>query len=182
MKKLIFGILLAMLAVPATMVAQNTLSANASASVVIPITIVDISGLTGGTTLNFGAVALDFANSGTVTVSTQNVRTVGGSITAVASTGTSTASFGVTGTAGKTYAITLPADGTISVVSTTNPANTMAVNQFLARPASAGADQLTGTIGVGGSDSFTVGATLTVAAGQAEGIYNGSFSVTANYN
>ncbi len=35
---------------------------------------------------------------------------------------------------------------------------------------------------VGGSDTFSVGATLNVGAAQASGTYSGTFPVTVNYN
>jgi len=158
---------------------SGTLSANSSAEIVAPLIITDNSGMAGGTTLNFGRMTISPTENGTCIVSAANVRSVSGGVTAVNASTTSTASFSVAGRAGSTYAITLPA----APVSITRQggAETMTVATFTALPASAGVTQLTGTL-VGGSDTFTVGATLQVNAAQAEGIYNGTFNVTVAYN
>lgn len=58
----------------------------------------------------------------------------------------------------------------------------MTIVSILARTASAGADGLTGTLSAAGTDNFTVGGTLEVAAGQTTGLYTGTFDVTVAYN
>ena len=58
----------------------------------------------------------------------------------------------------------------------------MTVDNFKARPTSAGSDGLTGTLSSLGVDDFTVGGQLTVTSAQADGVYNGTFSVTVAYN
>ena len=80
----------------------------------------------------------------------------------------------------RTYAITLP----VAAVPVTRAGGneTMTIDNFASRPTSAGADQLTGTLSNVGSDTFTVGARLNVAAGQIDGVYEGTFSVTVAYN
>jgi hypothetical protein len=83
------------------------------------------------------------------------------------------ASYTVGGTSSLTYAITLPSPGV--VVLTSGP-NSMAVNNFSSSPASAG------VIGGGGTQTLSVGATLTVGGNQATGSYSGSFNVTVEYN
>ena len=51
----------------------------------------------------------------------------------------------------------------------------MTVNTFIGNPSSSG------TLDSGGNGSLSVGATLTVGAGQTAGAYTGTFSVTVNY-
>jgi hypothetical protein len=110
---------------------------------------------------------------GTVTVSPSGRRSASGGVILLPSGSGSAALFSVTGTSSTTYAITWPADG---VVSLTSGANTMAVNAFTSNPAS------TGQLSVGGSQTLSVGATLSVGGNQASGSYSGSFSVTVIYN
>lgn len=159
--------------------AQSTISAKAKAEITSEISIVDNSGLPGGSTLDFGSLAASTTN-GSCTVSTQNVRTTSGGVNPIVSTSTSTASFMVNGTMGRTYTITLPVAG-IDVLRA-GGSETMSIDNFTARPESAGVDQLTGTLNTQGSDIFTVGGTLFVKANQVEGIYEGTFNVTVAYN
>ena len=84
------------------------------------------------------------------------------------------ASYDVTGESGATYAITLPATATIS---NGIPANNMTVSNFVCSIPS-----LVGTISFSGTDEFTLGAKLTLAAGQASGSYAGTFDVSVAYN
>lgn len=51
----------------------------------------------------------------------------------------------------------------------------MSISGFNANPA--GAFQLGST----GSSNFSIGGTLTVASGQVAGVYNGTFSVSVEY-
>jgi hypothetical protein len=82
--------------------------------------------------------------------------------------------FTVTGTAAYTYAITLPTTVTLTRAS---GSETMDATAFTSNPSG------TGTLSGGGTQNFNVGATLTVAAGQAAGVYtSGNFDVTVNYN
>ncbi len=86
--------------------------------------------------------------------------------------GFAAASFDVTGAPGQTYSITLPPNGTVTL---TGPGASMDVDTF---NHDAGASPTL----VGGSDTFNVGATLSVADTQAGGNYSGTFAVTVNYN
>lgn len=158
---------------------SSSISAKSTAEIVDPISVIDNSGLAGGTTLNFGKISISPTSGGSCILSSQNVRTVTGGVTEIGGTPSSTASFGIIGKLGATYAITLPV-GTINLTRE-GGAEIMTVGNFLAHPVSAGADQLTGTL-VGGTDTFTVGGTLNVNAGQIEGIYTGTFNVTIAYN
>jgi len=106
---------------------------------------------------------------GTVPVSAAGVRTSTGGVLLVTSV-VNAASFNVTritGSPNQTYTITLPPNGAVTL---TSGANTMAVNNFVSNPSGSG--QLSG-----GSQVLRVGATLSVAAGQATGNYSGTFTV-----
>lgn len=160
--------------------AQASISAKLRAEITSQISISDNSGLPGGSTLNFGSIAVSNTSGGSCSVSTQNVRTTAGGVNPITSTSSSNASFLVNGTMNRTYAITLP----VAAVPVTRAGGneTMTIDNFASRPTSAGADQLTGTLSNVGSDTFTVGARLNVAAGQIDGVYEGTFSVTVAYN
>ena len=164
MKKLFLLLIMAGFAVGAY--AQATATASASATVVTPITIsktVDMS---------FGNVAVKADAGGTVILNTSDGTTTTGNVTLPATAGTITsASFTVNGESGYTYAITLP-----TTVQVSKDADNMQLSDFTSLPSG------TGTL-TGGTETVKVGATLTVAAGQASGTYSaGSFDVTVNYN
>ena len=122
--------------------------------------------------LAFGSFAPG-TSSGTVTISAAGARSSGGGAFLVPSGAGSAASYTVGGTSSVTYAITLPSNGTVVV---TSGPNSMAVNNFTSSPVGAG------LIGGGGTQTLTVGATLTVGSNQATGSYSGSFDVTVEYN
>jgi len=122
--------------------------------------------------LAFGSFAPG-VSSGTVTVSTAGARSSGGGVFLVPSGAGAAASYTVGGTNSATYAITLPSNG---VVTLTSGPNSMAVNNFSSNPVG------TGVIGGGGTQTLTVGATLSVGGNQATGSYGGSFNVTVEYN
>lgn len=146
--------------------AQST-SANATANIVSPISITAVNNLI------FGDIAVSASLAGTVVMSTSGTRTkTGGVLLPVTGTAFNAASFTVSGVADATYAITLPASTTISA----GGPNSMTVNTFTSNPSS------TGTLSAGGTQTLSVGATLNVAAGQAQGTYTGTFSVTVAYN
>jgi hypothetical protein len=147
---------------------QVSATSNASATIVGPI------GITNTTAMNFGNVAVS-AVAGTVVMTPAGVRSFTGGCTLPAITGTVAAAvFNVTGAASYTYTITLPAAAT----TITSGVNTMTVDTWTSNPSG------TGTLGAGGSETLSVGATLNVAGSQAAGTYvSGTpFSVTVNYN
>ncbi|OIP84446.1 MAG: hypothetical protein AUK44_02465 [Porphyromonadaceae bacterium CG2_30_38_12] len=160
--------------------AQASLSGKAKAEITSQISISDNSGLPGGTTLNFGSLAVSTSTSGTCTLSTSNIRTTSGGVNAISTTTSSTASFLVNGTMNKAFAITLPAIPV--VVTRAGGIETMTVDNFQARPMSSGSDQTTGTLDATGTDSFFVGGRLNIAAAQVDGVYEGTFNVTVAYN
>jgi hypothetical protein len=147
--------------------AQVSATANASVTIVTPITIsktVD---------MNFGNVAVG-ATSGTVILTPAGTRSLTGGITLPVVAGTVTAaSFTVTGSTTYAFSISLP----VSPITISSGANNMTVGTFTSTPTA------NGTLS-SGTATVTVGATLNVAANQAAGNYTSAtpFSVTVNYN
>jgi hypothetical protein len=153
-----------------TAFAQATATASASANVIAPIS------MTKTVDLNFGNIAVSVSAGGTVVLVPSGTRSAGGAggVTLPVTSGTvAPATFTISGNASYTYAITLP-----STVTITNGSNSMTVNGFSSLPAS------TGTIGTGGTQNLTVGATLNVSPAQNPGTYTNATGVpvTVNYN
>ena len=165
MKKMtkLFCVAIVLIAFGLNTFAQAT--ATATATIVTPISLAKTSDM------NFGN--LYSAAAGTASMSTGGVRSVTGGVTAAPGGATTAAVFTVSGTANVTYAITLPGATTL-----TSGSNTMIVNGWVSTPTP------TGTIGAGGTQTLSVGATLTVPATQPAGIYVtlAPFTVTVNYN
>lgn len=145
----------------------------ASATIVSPIAI------TNTRALEFGNIAAATA-AGSVTLSpdaiTNRTSLV---VTLPAVTGTvSSAEFEVTGTPAYTYSIAI-APATVDI---TNGVQTMAVGSFTSTPDYTVSGS--GTLDATGAENIYVGATLTVGANQASGIYTNAtaFTVTVNYN
>lgn len=125
---------------------------------------------------NSGALAFGkfvAGSGGTVAVSANGVRSASGGVMLVPSGTGAAAQFAVSGDPNLTYSISLPTDGVAALTSGTN---SMAVNTFTSSPS------LTGTLSAGGTDTVSVGATLSVGSNQATGNYSGSFNVTVDYN
>jgi hypothetical protein len=147
--------------------AQVNATATASATILTGISITKIQDM------NFGRLNPG-SGGGTASISTAGVVTPTGDVTKLAGVTPTAASFTVSGETGYTFSITLPSsDYTITDGSSHN----MTVNTFISDPAT------TGTI-AGGGTTLSVGAKLTVSAGQVSGTYtNGTgFTVTVNYN
>jgi Mat/Ecp fimbriae major subunit len=119
--------------------------------------------------LAFGYI-IPSGTSGTVTIATDGVKTSTGGVTTTGALTAGAANFTVTGVAGAKFNIGLPNDTTVIL---TGPGTAMAVTAF----SHSGAD----TVGLLGTQTFTVGGTLAVAASQAPGAYEGTFNVTAVY-
>jgi hypothetical protein len=138
-------------------------TADASATIIMPIAITNTDGLSFGNLIASTSV-------GTATVSATSTPTISyDGISAPATEGDiSAATFTVTGFSDSFYDITLPTSTTIS-----NGSATMTLNAFT-HNASEVLD--------GGTETFQVGATLNVAAEQAAGDYSGTFEVSVNYN
>ncbi len=120
--------------------------------------------------LKFGAMTTG-STSGSASISTSGGRTCSGGVQCLATDNGGPARFTVSGDPLTNYTITLPSSITLS----DGASHSMTVDSFV--------DSLggTGTTNSSGSDSFTVGATLHVNAGQPVGGYSGEFSVTVNY-
>jgi hypothetical protein len=149
--------------------AQVNATADASATIIAPITITWVADM------NFGNVAPSGV-AGTVDLATDASRTATNcTVYGGAAAGTVTAAeFTVGGTAGMTYSITLP--GAATTIS--GPGLDMTVDTWISNPTP------TGTIGGGGTQTLLVGATLNVGASQTAGSYTSGtpFTVTVNYN
>lgn len=165
----VFFSIVAMVLFTTTTFAQISASANVTATILAPITI------TKTVDMNFGNMAVN-ATDGTVALAADGVRTNTGGVTFLsANPGTVTAAaFTIGGLAGSTYAITLPTTDT----DIDNSGNTMTVNNWVSTPSG------NGTLDGSGTQTLTVGATLTVKGGQTPGIYTkaAGFEVTVNYN
>lgn len=122
-------------------------------------------------TLAFGKFVA--GSGGTVSIGANGMRSKSGGVVLVPSGVGTAAQFSVTGDPNVTYAISLPGNG---VVSLTSGSDSMAVTNFTSSP------NLAGTLGAGGSQTLSVGATLHVGSNQATGAYSGAFDVTVNYN
>ena len=174
MKKLIIITLVFCMAIfTTTVMAQATKNTTAGAKIVAPISITETS------SLNFGTMAVLASTAGTCVLSTQGVRSATGGVNLSAQAPVSAnAAYNVGGAISTTYAITLPSTITVTDGSSHN----MTIDNLLARTASAGANGLTGTLSVTGTDSFTIGGTLNVTAAQVAAVYSGTFNVTVAYN
>jgi hypothetical protein len=147
--------------------AQVSASANATVSLIAPLTLTKIIDM------NFGNVAVG-TSPGTVILSPSGTREATGGVTLPVNTGSvAAASFTVTGATNYTFSISLPP----STVTLKSGSNSLTVGVFTSSPAT------TGTL-TGGTATLNVGATLTVPAGQAAGVYTTEtpFTVTVNYN
>lgn len=162
-QRLISGLAAAVLA---AIYSQTAIAADvtgtATANVLAPLTI------TQATQMDFGDVAGDTASATTV------VLTTAGATSSIdgAYTGGSPAAggFDVTGGDNLAYNITLPASTTL-----TDGGNSMTVDNF--NHDAGGAPALNGS----GNASFNVGATLNLGAAQPAGVYNGTYTVTVDY-
>lgn len=173
MKKLIIVAMVAMAAMPIKMMAQSKTTTTAAVNLITPLT------LTENTSLHFGTMSVQASTDGTCVLATDGTRTQTGGVDLSSATPTATtASYSVTGAVSTTYAITLPT----SISVTDGSSNTMTISSFKAKATSTGTDGTTGTLSASGTDGFSIGATLTVPAGQATGAYTGSFDVTVAYN
>lgn len=148
--------------------AQSTATATATATVVNPISIAWVADM------SFGNIAVQSGTGGTVVLAPDGTRTKTSGVTLPASAGTvSAAAFTVTGSGSSTYIITLPASVTLT---RSGGSETMTASSFTSNPSG------TGTL-ASGTQNIAVGATLTVVAAQAAGVYtSGNFDVTVNYN
>jgi len=123
-----------------------------------------------GTDLDFGTIALKDLTSGTedITLSPTNDLTCP-SATFICAGTTSVPTFNLTGYNGANVSVSL----TDSAISLSDGTNSM--------PLSLNLSDTSVTLDGSGQGSFTVGGTLTVAAGQAAGVYSGTFEANVEY-
>jgi len=176
MKKFLISIvaLLAIVALPIRALAENSVSATATATAKIEI--IPIIALSKSVDMNFGRVSPS-GSDGNCVLTTTNTRVLTNLAEVSGGTVPASSVFVVTGGPGYSYVITLPTSATLSGKST---GKTMTVTNFSARPSSVTTDGLVGTIGT--NSYFTVGATLGVEASQAVDTYSGDFEVSVAYN
>ena len=135
--------------------------------------------------LNFGTIALKSTEGGTVVLnSNSNTRNYTGGLAGGGpeNQDATNATFEVSGSSLATYTVTLPAAITLTHTSTETGINTMEITAMKARFNDATSDSVTSTIASDGTDSFTLGATLTVQENQILGQYSGQYEVSVDYN
>jgi hypothetical protein len=176
---MLFAVIVMMAGLTTSLMAQTSATVTgtaAGAKLIVPMTLTQTS------PLHFGTINLLVGAGGTVVLpSNSTTRTfTGGVVASTVAPVATNAAYNVTGTKNVTYALTLPA--TITVTETVGGVATMTISGLLARFNGAGADAIVSTLSATGTDNFTLGGTLTVAAAQVAGIYAGAFNVTVDYN
>lgn len=149
---------------------------SAGAKLIQPMTLTETS------PLHFGTINVLTGAGGDVVLPSNSIDRIfdAGVASGIVAPAPTNAAYTVTGTKNVTYALTLPT--TIVVAETLVPANTMTISALKARFNGESVDAVTSTLSATGTDSFTVGGTLTVAAAQNAGIYAGTFKVSVDYN
>ena len=164
-----------------------SLSAQSSQSISVQASAQIIEAMTLSQTnkLNFGTIALKSTAGGTVVLSSNsNTRNYTGGLAGGGpeNQDATNATFEVSGSSLATYAVTLPAAITLTHTSTETGINTMEITAMKARFNDAVSDSVTSTISSEGTDSFSLGATLTVQENQILGQYSGQYEVSVDYN
>ena len=147
-------------------------AATASATILNPISVAKSADLNFGNIVNI--------SGGTVELTTAGTRNHSAGVSLPAFIGTvSVAKFSVTGEAGTAYTVSLP--GTVDLA---NGTNHMTVGTFTQSAVTGTIGTLTGAAGTTTVQDILVGATLTVGAIQAPGVYtnNTTLKMTVNYN
>lgn len=168
MKKVIalFAVVIMIAGLSNSVFAQNV-NTTSGAKIVVPIQIEQ----TENTQLHFGTMAN--VNGGDVVLTPANNRSSADVSLLSQSPVWQVPEYTVTGTPSSYYTISLPVNGTQSVA---NGAITMPLKDFTTSIGTAG------TLSTGGTQTFTLGATLVVTDDQAGGVYTGQFPVTVAYN
>ncbi len=179
-KSLIFiAAIILMIGVSFSAMAQTSATVAATAAgakLIVPMTLTETA------PLHFGTINILTGAGGTCLLPSDNTTRVfsAGLLASTVAPVATNAAYDVTGTMNVTYALQLP--GTIVVTETIGNTATMTISLLKARFNGAGADAIVSTLSATGTDDFTVGGTLTVAAAQVAGIYAGTFEVTVDYN
>lgn len=184
MKKslILFAAIVMMAGITTKVMAQATsatvAATPAGAKLIVPMTLIQDS------PLHFGTINIQAGAGGTcVLPSNSTTRSfTGGVIASTVAPYATNAAYHVTGTMNATYALTLPA--TITVTETVGATASMTIGALKVRFNGAGADAfpVVSTLSGTGTDSFSVGGTLTIDAAQVAGIYAGTFPVSIDYN
>jgi hypothetical protein len=149
---------------------------SAGAKLIKPMTLSETS------PLHFGTINVLTGAGGTVELPSSNLARVfsAGVVSGVVAPLPTNAAYNVTGTKNVTYALVLPS--TITVKESIGNTESMTIDLLKARFNGASGDAITSTLSATGTDSFSLGGTLTVAPLQMPGIYAGTFEVTVDYN
>jgi len=162
MKNLKIIALAGLMATLATPAFAADVEADAGAKIIAPLQI------SNATALYFGTIAPSITTADEVVVTPAGAKSCGAELTCLTDDHTA-AAFNVSGEADASYTIDLPSNITIS----NGAGGSMDVNDFTGSKSG-------GTL-VSGSDNFTVGGTLEVAANQPTGEYTGTFTVGVEY-
>ena len=146
-----------------------TATAEARGLVLQPLTLTKVDDLDFGT-----IIASTVAGSVTINADTGN-RTVVGGIVGVATAPGNRALFAGAGTANQVVVLTLAPPALL--ISTSNPADTLVVNNMLLDSGNA----TIRTIGATAAFQVGVGGTFDIAASQPNGLYVANFDLTADY-
>ena len=179
MKKIILFTIVITLGFTVNLSAQgDAVTTGASADLLVAMTLTQTS------PLSFGTSLLTSSAGGTVELpSNSTTRSyTGGVATSAATPAPTNASYDVTGTGLETYALTLQESTTVTHTSAGSGVITMTITLMTARFNGAGSDAITSTLAANGTDSFTLGGTLTVQENQVGGQYTGTFPVIVDYN
>lgn len=142
-------------------VLATDLTANASATIVAPLSIVE------NTPMDFGSISADATNATNVTLDLVNTVTSADGAGVVPASGAASGDFTVSGAGNLAIAVSYTAG------SLTGPGAAMAVSGFTDNaPANLTA----------GTATFQVGADLAVGANQTAGAYSGTYTITVIYN
>lgn len=135
---------------------------NASLTVAAPLTITETTALT------FGSVTVG-STGGTIVVTAGGATSYTGDVASFGGTSGTAALFTLGGEGGASYTVS----AMTSALGLTGPGTAMPLGTFT--------NNAGGTLGGAGSDTFNVGATLTVNADQAAGSYTGTYTFTVDY-
>tara|TARA_B110000902_G_scaffold182866_1_gene207085 strand:+ start:5507 stop:6013 length:507 start_codon:yes stop_codon:yes gene_type:complete len=160
--------------------AQSLASVTSAASADLLVAMV----LSENSSLNFGSSVLTDASGGTIELPSNSITRVygGGVATSAASPAPTNASYSVSGNALQTYALVLPTSTTVTHTSISSGVFAMDITLMKARFNGATDDATVSTLSSDGTDSFTVGGTLTILPNQVGGEYTGTFQVSVDYN
>ena len=162
------GAVLAALATPAAAQTSASAVAQASATIIQPLTISKTADL------GFGKIVKPTSGVSTITVSSAGARTIVGTALAADSAGVSKAAFLVVGEGAQHFSITVPASFNM-----TSGTNTLSVS--LSNP-SGTTGVLSGSLGSSGSLALAMGGSFKITSTTASGAYTGTFRVTVAYD